>query len=45
MSDPNTPFSDLRMRRAALADADDVVDLVDQAYRPYIARIGMFPGQ
>jgi ribosomal protein S18 acetylase RimI-like enzyme len=33
-----------RIRAATAADVPAVVDIVDQAYRPYIARIGKPPG-
>ena len=32
------------LRRAAPSDASNVAELVDDAYRPYVARIGTIPG-
>jgi ribosomal protein S18 acetylase RimI-like enzyme len=34
----------VRLRRASPADAEGIARLVDDAYRPYVERIGMLPG-
>jgi hypothetical protein len=35
---------ELRIRAATIADTPAIADIVDQAYRHYIARIGKPPG-
>lgn len=37
-------MKEIRIRPATAADVDAISEIVDQAYRPYISRMGMPPG-